>query len=160
MYGYGSAAQVELDLHGYSVQEALEAFVALYNRLCEDNSPPMLRVNHGYGSSGKGGEIRDRLRGFLSNYPDHLDWVEGDVVEDNPGVTLVYPDRPLPDAASRLAREILDYCRTGKTMRQFTNKFSRRYGEPQIKQAVKELEQAGHVRIVYKGKHKKYEAVG
>lgn len=160
MYGYGSAAEVELDLHGYSVQDALEAFVALYNRLCRDSSPPLLRVNHGYGSSGKGGEIRDRLRGFLSNYPDHLEWVEGEMVEGNPGVTLVRPRRPPPDAVSRLASEILDYCRTGKTIGQITNKFSFRYGEPQVKQAVRELEQAGRLKIVYKGKHKKYEAVG
>ena len=160
MYGYGSAAEVELDLHGYSVQDALEEFVALYNRLCERRHPPDIRVIHGYGSGGKGGEIRDRLRAFLSSYPDHLKWVEGEKAENNPGVTLVRPRRPLPDAVSRLASEILDYCRAGKTIGQITTKFSFRYGEPQVKQAVRELEQAGRLKVVYKGKHKKYEAVG
>ena len=43
-------------------------------------------------------------------------------------------------------------------MGQIINKF-RRHGESQLKEAVRELEKAQRLKVVSKGKHKKYEAV-
>lgn len=155
--GYGG--HVELDVHGYTVQQALDAFVNTYNRELARQTRRDIHVIHGYGSSGEGGVIRDRLRAYLARFADRLDWIEGEALERNPGLTVVRPRRPLPDALSQLAGEILAYCQPGKTIGQITNKFSYRHGESQVKEAVRELDRAGRLNVVSKGKHKKYEAV-
>lgn len=154
--GYGG--HVELDVHGFTVPQAIEAFVGLYNREVAAQTRREIHVIHGYGSSGEGGAIRDRLRAYLHRFATHLDWIEGETLQRNPGLTVVRPRRPLPDALSQLASEILAYCQPGKTMGQIINKF-RRHGESQLKEAVRELEKTGRLKVVSKGKHKKYEAV-
>jgi DNA-nicking Smr family endonuclease len=45
----------ELDLHGFTVAEAIERFVEEYNTRVADYQYGCWKVIHGYGSSGKGG---------------------------------------------------------------------------------------------------------
>ena len=68
----------ELDLHGFTVAEAIEQFVQYYNTRVDNNQFGCLRIIHGYGSSGKGGVIRARLRAFLDEQLDKLRYEAGD----------------------------------------------------------------------------------
>ena len=43
----------ELDLHGFTVAEAVEQFVQDYNTRVDNNQFGCLKVIHGYGSTGK-----------------------------------------------------------------------------------------------------------
>ena len=57
-----------LDLHGLTWTEAQAAFIDFYNgavRQASGNAGSRLDVVHGYGSTGTGGVLRTRLRGFL-----------------------------------------------------------------------------------------------
>ncbi len=47
----------EIDLHGYTVAEAIEIFVKFYNGRVATGDLSSLSVIHGYGSSGTGGRI-------------------------------------------------------------------------------------------------------
>ena len=87
----------QIDLHGCrSSDEALTTFVAVYNELLQHGREEVLRVIHGYGSTGIGGKIRRRLHEFLRQHADCLDdWVDGEVLR-NPGVTVVYLRWRLP----------------------------------------------------------------
>ena len=161
MAGYGDAAlEVELDLHGLTVQQALETFVDSYNREVERAAPRAIRVVHGYGSSGDGGAIRDRLRKYLARYPGRVEWHAGeDLRGRNEGVTLVQPRKPLPTPLDEVCEAILDYCESPKPMRSITGKF-RRYGEPQVRQLVLDLERDKRLEIVHKPTGKCYQATG
>lgn len=68
-------------------------------------------IVHGYGSSGKGGAIRSKLRAFLDRFPEKLRQEAGDNY-GNPGWTWVYPKARLPDRRERLALAILEFCAT------------------------------------------------
>ena len=48
-----------------------------------------VRLVHGYGSSGEGGVLRARLRGFCDTHADRIAYARGEDAENNPGVTLV-----------------------------------------------------------------------
>ena len=52
-----------------------------------------LDVVHGYGSTGEGGVIRGRLRGFLERHNDCLEFRPGENVDGNQGHTIVIPQR-------------------------------------------------------------------
>lgn len=146
-----------IDLHGYTVDEALRVFVERYNVEARRRWPEPIQVIHGYGASGEGGEIRRRLRKYLKENSECLSYDQGERLMGNPGVTIVYPDRPLPEVTDVLAGEILAYCRPAKPMKSIVGKF-RRYGAPEVKQIVKRLEREGKLRVVYKGRYKCYEA--
>ena len=56
-----------------------------------------VRVVHGYGSSGRGGVIHRAIRRYINANIGRFDKVvEGESLA-NPGVTLVYPKRLLPE---------------------------------------------------------------
>ena len=59
-----------LDLHGYTVADAMVRFVGVYNRLLGERQGEELRglqVVHGKGTVDEGSAIRDALRAFLKS---------------------------------------------------------------------------------------------
>jgi hypothetical protein len=86
----------EIDLHGLSVADGLARLAAHCNaRLRAGDSGP-IRVVHGYGSSGRGGDLRAAVREFLGRNAGRVEFVPGERYFNNPGVTIVYPRHPLP----------------------------------------------------------------
>ena len=76
----------DLDLHGFTVTEAIERFVECYNVRVNNNQYGCWKIIHGYGSTGKGGAIRVALRAFLNQHLDKLRYETGDDYGD-PGWT-------------------------------------------------------------------------
>jgi len=101
---------MSLDLHGYTVAEAVDLFVNAYNERVSRGDLSRFSVIHGYGSGGTGGRIRTTLRKFLAAFDDSLSTETNPV---NPGVTVVIPLKRLPEGAGILTSEILDYCSSG-----------------------------------------------
>jgi hypothetical protein len=146
----------ELDLHGFTVAEAIEQFVQYYNTRVDNNQFGCLRIIHGYGSSGKGGVIRARLRAFLDEHLDKVRYEAGDDYGD-PGWTLVYPKVHLPDQRERVATAILSFCSEPKTEEKILREFIK-MGEVQITQAVRSLANQGKLKVVNKGAKVLYQA--
>jgi hypothetical protein len=113
---------VSLDLHGYTVSDALTRFVGRYNRLLADTLPGgdahVLEVIHGRGKGDTPSAIRDALRAFLrehgkrvtgfdtqlilrgavyllDKYPGDLAYIFGEDATRNPGCTIVVPRKRL-----------------------------------------------------------------
>ena len=149
-----------IDLHGKTWTEALAEFLDSYNRVARtaDASASTLDVVHGYGSTGSGGVLRQRLRGFLAKYPQCLEFKPGEDVDSNPGHTLVLPLRKLPDTGGLLAEHIWEYCENPRTVSKIAGRF-RRFGDPQVQQTIRTLEKQGRLRQVSKGRLKEYAAV-
>ena len=148
-----------IDLHGMTWSESLVELIATYNRALADCSrSEVLEVVHGYGSTGTGGSLRRRVRGFLAAHGDRLEFQPGEDADGNPGHTLVMPIQPLPALNDLLAEQVLTYCETARTQSKITGKF-RRYGDASVMQAVRSLERQGRLRTVSRGRNKAYEAV-
>ena len=90
----------EIDLHGLTVADSLARFTAHYNARLRAGDIGPIRVIHGYGSSGRGGDLRTALRAFLFLHASRLEFVPGETYFNNPGVTVVYPKHPLPAPAN------------------------------------------------------------
>jgi hypothetical protein len=146
----------DLDLHGYTVAEAIELFVHHYNGRVDNDQYGCWKIIHGYGSTGKGGAIRTTLRAFLDEHLDKLRYEPGDDYGD-PGRTFVYPKVRLPDQRERMAAAILSFCSEPKTdekiLREFIN-----IGQVQVKQAVRSLAKQGKLKTVNKGTKVLYQA--
>jgi hypothetical protein len=85
-----------IDVHGKYLVEALADIVRLYNEQARPEKGRVLRVVHGYGSTGKGGVIRHALRAYL--IARNIDFRTGEEVERNPGVTLItLGSKPIAD---------------------------------------------------------------
>ena len=147
----------DLDLHGYTVAEAIEQFVQNYNTQVDNDQYGCFKVIHGYGSSGKGGAIRVQLRGFLDQHLDKLRYEAGENYGD-PGWTLVYPKVRLPDQRERMVSAILSFCSEGKTEEKILREFVK-LGEVQVKQVVRSLTKQGKLKIVNTGRKVLYQAV-
>ena len=147
----------ELDLHGFTVAEAIEQFVQHYNSWVDGNRFECLKIIHGYGSSGKGGAIRVKLRALLDKHLDKLRYEAGDDYGD-PGWTWVYPKVRLPDQRERMAAAILSFCSEGKTEEKILREFGK-LGEAQVKQAVRSLAKQGKLKIMNSGAKVLYQAV-
>jgi len=74
----------------------LPVSTAHYNARLRSGDAGPIRVIHGYGSSGRGGDLRTALRELLSRHAGRLEFVPGRRTSNNPGVTVVYPKNPLP----------------------------------------------------------------
>ena len=138
----------EIDLHGRTWLEAREEFIAFYNQVMEESSDSngvQLSVIHGYGSTGEGGALRKRLRGFLQRFADRLEFVAEEDLDGNPGHTVVAPLQRLPDKDALLADEIWSYCERPRSKSKVVGKF-RRNGTPKVIQAVRSLEKQGRLR--------------
>ena len=85
----------EIDLHGLTVADALARFTAHYNARLRAGETGPIRVIHGYGSSGRGGDLRPRSVSCSPATPAASNLSPGSVF-NNPGVTVVYPKHPLP----------------------------------------------------------------
>ncbi|MGA3371358.1 MAG: Smr/MutS family protein [Terracidiphilus sp.] len=84
-----------IDLHAYTVPEALREFVRFYNDCVRGGFHGRLEVIHGYGSSGVGGSIREELRRYLKAHAAIFgEFLAGESLR-NPGVTVLYPRETL-----------------------------------------------------------------
>lgn len=146
----------EIDLHGLKVSEALSAFVEVHNSIVASGKREGVKVIHGYGSSGAGGEIRVAIRTLLRNNPACADWVRGEDAEGNPGYTIVYPRRRLPPGGERLWDAIVEFCSSPRTQQDVVCRFVRKSSEPEVNRALRELEQRGRLRVLYKNGRKHY----
>jgi hypothetical protein len=86
-----------IDLHNFTVAEAMREFVRFYNSCVRSGYRGRLEVIHGYGSNGSGGVIREELRKFLKGHEETFgEFLPGESLR-NPGVTILYPkDKPAP----------------------------------------------------------------
>jgi len=91
----------EIDLHGLTVAEALARLAAHCNARLRAGDAGPIRVVHGYGSSGRGGDLRAAVREFLSRHAGRIEFFPGEQYFNNPGVTVVYPKHPLPAPGNR-----------------------------------------------------------
>ena len=149
----------EIDLHGYTQIEAIEAFVKFYNACVKNRDWRRIEIIHGYGSSGEGGALRRRIRSFLAAHAGCLRFEAGENISPaNPGVTMVFPDKPLPDSIDLLAEEILEFCATARTISKISGKF-RRHGDSRIQASVRQLEKSGALKSFYKGQYRHYQAI-
>ena len=139
-----------LDLHGLSWPEARKRFVDFYNALVSGKGRARLEIVHGWGASGHGGVLRNRLRRFLSAYPESLEFTPGEEVDGNRGCTYVTPLEPLPDATDALAEAIWDFCRRPRAMSKVAGQF-RRHGDPQVLAAMRYLKKQGRLIETNKG---------
>lgn len=144
-----------LDLHGLTVTEALERFVEQYNLRVKGGHLGGWTIVHGYGSSGKGGAIRSKLRAFLDRFPEKLRQEAGDNY-GNPGWTWVYPKIRLPDRRERLALEILEYCSTPRGDEKIQREFVTE-GGVLVKEVLRSLAKAGRLQVVHRGVKVQYQ---
>jgi len=146
----------KINLHGYTVDKALEQFIANYNLCIQNTKGIEICVIHGYGSTGEGGKIRSSLRKYLSQQTDKLQWFSGEQINGNAGITYIKPGQALPGPYENLAHEILHFCQTPKTKKKIAGHF-RKHGDQCTLQAIKYLEKNNQLKIVWKGKHKCYQ---
>lgn len=144
----------EIDLHGYTVAEAVDLFVKTYNERVARGDLSRFSVIHGYGSGGTGGKIRTALRKLLEAFDDSLS-IETNPV--NPGVTVVLPLQKLPDGSGILSAELLDYCSSGRTESKVLGKF-RSFGDLSVKRTLQKLVSRGKLKTSRKGSHTVYTA--
>jgi DNA-nicking Smr family endonuclease len=79
-----------IDLHNFTVHEALREFVRFYNACVRSGYRGRIEVIHGYGSNGTGGVIREELRKYLAAHDEIFgEFLAGESLR-NPGVTVVY----------------------------------------------------------------------
>ena len=90
----------EIDLHGLRVTEAIARLSETCNRRLRSGNAGPIRVIHGYGSSGRGGDLRNAVREYLDRHAERVEYVPGEKFFNNPGVTIVYPKHPLPAPAN------------------------------------------------------------
>ncbi len=168
-----------LDVHGKNPIDAIREVAEANNRLVTNGQRGKLIINHGYGSTGKGGVIKERLRQWLAEHG--LDFLCGELAGGNPGVTIIVLGKSIPQDAlgsalvavgvavkegkglstkptkqiQALEVGILEFCTTAKPMRTISGRL-RRVGESVVCGAVENLARHRLLRIVMKGRHKCY----
>lgn len=152
---------MELDLHGYSLNQALDIFVETYNVLIDSQSHEPLKVVHGYGSTGVGGVIRKCVTNLLEAHHESLEYAFGEDIDGNPGYTIVYPGERLLSPIEKLYSLILEYCTRLKTREKVVWKFTQyqQYRESDVVQALNYLMRQGKLEIVRKERYKKFKTV-
>lgn len=143
----------QIDLHAYTIDEALKAFTEFYNNSLGKGS--CLRIIHGYGSIGGTGKICDHLRKLLEEHSDKLRFTPGEEVEGNPGLTIVYPKKPLPSVLDGLSAGILDFCAVPRVREKILGRF-RQHGQKEVLSLLKKLVGQKRLRTGAKGTHKTY----
>ncbi|MSQ22724.1 MAG: hypothetical protein EXR53_05395 [Dehalococcoidia bacterium] len=105
--------------NGMGLQSGIQVFVenySVYSLLYKPGTPggmaagSRLDVVHGYGSTGVGGVLCTRLRGFLERHKSYLEFQPGENVDGNRGHTIVVSMKPLPSLGDQLEEEIWVYC--------------------------------------------------
>ena len=79
-----------LDVHGMTSPEALRELAKIHEELRSHGYRGKLVVVHGYGSAGKGGVLRTKLRAWMDR--QGLDYLQGEISGGNPGMTTVLMD--------------------------------------------------------------------
>jgi hypothetical protein len=170
----GAIAVHQVDLHGMKTTDAIACFIRAYDNALGSGSgvgaasrsgsrpgsgsgsAACLKVVHGYGSGGLGGDTRHAVRSLLKANPACADYVLGEDVDGNPGYTIVYPRRRLPSGSERLYPGIVDYCSSPKTKSDVVRRFVRRSTEGDIGRALRELENGGRLRSFLKNGRRHY----
>ena len=137
-----------IDLHGLTWEDSLRTLMEEYEDAFDSVGNPtgvQLRIVHGYGSTGEGGVIRKRLRGFCGRFEDYLEFTPGEKIDGNRGCTIVIPKKRLPDKCEMLAEEIWNYCKRARPRSKVMGRF-RRFRQPHIMQAIRSLEKQGRLR--------------
>ena len=149
---------LQVDLHGMKTAEAIACFTRAYDSLLGAGARPgaCLKVIHGYGSGGAGGDTRRAVRSLLHSNPACADYTPGEDIDGSPGYTIVYPRRRLPSGAERLYPGIVEYCAAPKTKLDVVRRFVRRSTESDIERALRELESGGRLRSFIKNGRKHY----
>ncbi|HVU10231.1 MAG TPA: Smr/MutS family protein [Phototrophicaceae bacterium] len=146
----------KLDLHAYPLGEALETFLDEYNRRVRAGKLHRFTVIHGYGSTGRGGKIRQALRLLLAQYPECVSF--SDTLDGNDGATIIHPKRLLPTFAEYKSAEILAYCRQPRPISKIHHEFAV-YGAKPITKAVDLLVRQKKLVVVLKREIKCYQTV-
>jgi len=147
-----------INLHGFTVNEALAQFIIFYNDWIKSKKGIEICVIHGYGSKGNGGKIRSDLRKFLTEHNDKLTWFPGEQIDNNTGVTYVKGYQKLPQIHEKLANKVIHFCQTPKTKDKIAGNF-RKYGDQCVLKTIQLLEKNNQLGTVWKGKHKCYQAM-
>ena len=132
-------------------QEALDYAVGILNA----NLSSCVKVVHGYGSGGAGGDTKQALRSLLRRHPHCVRFVPGEEVEGNPGYTLVYPERQIPRSSANLWESILAFCALPRTEAEVVKHF----GEPSrgdVLLALRRLEATGRLVVTAKNGKRYY----
>lgn len=145
---------IDLDVHGLTVDEALKVFIEAYRHARSSSREP-LRIIHGWGSSGQGGKIRLKLRQLLAGAVPSLEWKAGEDVEGNPGITIVYPRKPIHPGGNQLATAVLEFCSTPRTESKIAGQF-RKYTAREVKAAIRLLVRQELMKEIPKGDHVVY----
>jgi len=138
--------------------DAISYFTRAYDSALGSGARPgaCLKVIHGYGSGGAGGDTRRAVRSLLHANPVCADYTPGEDIDGNPGYTIVYPRRRLPSGAERLYPGIVEYCAAPKTKLDVVRRFVRRSSEGDIERALRELESGGRLRSFIKNGRRHY----
>jgi hypothetical protein len=148
-----------LDLHGLTWTEAQAAFIDFSNRAVGlgGGNARTLDVVHGYGSTGIGGVLRTRLRGFLERHACYREFQPGETVDGNRGHTVVVPLEPLPSLGEQLMEGIRAYCERPRAKSKIVGKF-RWHGETEVLRAIKVLETQQRLQALARGGIRLYQA--
>ena len=151
---------LNLDLHGMTWAEGEAAFIDFYNRSVRQAGENQVKLDvvHGYGSTGTGGVLRARFRGFLERYKSYLEFQAGENVDGNRGHTIVVPLKPLPSVNEQIVEEIWAYCERPRAQSKIIGKF-RRQGEAEVLGSIKLLERQQRLRSFTRGVLRLYQAV-
>ncbi len=115
-----------IDLHGLPWPRALEVFFHHANRLLLVGYKGWFTVILGYGSSGVGGKIKEKIRAMLMEHAEAYESHFNDGA--NPGSTEVRILRhiaPRTYSGPSLEDQILQFCATPKDESKLRNKFRR-----------------------------------
>lgn len=146
----------ELDLHGFSKVHAMEVIINSYNEASSQGTCSTMKIIHGYGSSGKGGAIKQALRKTLDK--NNIAYRTGESLSSNPGYTVVFCENRIPDLETNISRRILKYCKAPKTKSKIAGKF-RCFGWPKINGVITMLLNSRCLKENVRGKEKVYEVV-
>ncbi len=125
-----------LDLHNYQTKEAIKETVAFLN----SNLNQEIKIIHGYGSSGKGGILKEKIRNFLEKNEDKMEIHYGERLRFNPGCTIVKLKKKITDnSGNDLKDQIKNFCTIAKPKEKIYNKFFK-INSQEIDRILKELE--------------------
>jgi len=145
----------QIDLHGLTVDAALETFVEQCNRLFRGGYRGKIVVVHGYGSSGQGGAIKKRLTGFLAKHHDYFDssvWDGG-----NPGVTTLRQLKALPvEKAGGIEQQLLAFLVVPKVEAKIFARFHSK-SVAEVKELLRDLRQRGLIHEAVKNGQKAWQ---
>lgn len=146
-----------LDLHEFTVPEAIGAFVRFYNACLRSGYRGRIEVIHGYGSTGAGGTIRKELRKYLEAHAAVFgEYLAGESLR-NPGVTILYIKEtlaPPPRGQGSIlffnpAQEaIRRFCNTPKSKDQILTKLTGRFGDRVLGAEIRNLVNNGALRAI------------